>query len=77
MATPKPYAQLVVAGGASAALYALLYLYEREIMALLTRTDGLYPALTVLTACGFSFVHGAFASYLWDVVGIRARRKQT
>jgi hypothetical protein len=69
----KPYWQLLAAGSASATLYVLVYLYEREIMALFTRTDGLYPALPVLTAFVFSLVHGAFANYLWDVIGIRGR----
>jgi len=42
-------------------------------MALFTRTDGWYPALPVLTALLFSFVHGAFTGYFWQVLGVVAR----
>ena len=40
-------AKLIASGIVSGALYLLLYLYEREIMAAFTRTDGWYPALPV------------------------------
>ena len=72
----KPYLQLIVSGMASAALYLALYAYEREILAAFTRTDGWFPALPVLAAFVFSFAHGAFTGYFWEVLGIRARRKQ-
>jgi phosphate/sulfate permease len=54
----------------------LLYLYEREIMAAFTRTDGWFPVLPVLAAFVFSFAHGAFTGYFWEVLGIRALRKK-
>jgi hypothetical protein len=44
-------------------------------MAAFTRTDGWYPALPVITAFAFSFTHGAFTGYFWDVLGIAARRR--
>ncbi|MBI3916283.1 MAG: hypothetical protein HY322_04685 [Betaproteobacteria bacterium] len=72
----KPYLKLCVSGMASCALYILLYVYEREIMTAFTRTDGWYPLLPVIAALAFSFVHGAFASYFWDVLGITARRER-
>ena len=71
----KPYFGLVLSGILSAVLYLLLYLYEKEIMESFTRSDGLYPALPVVVALVFSFVHGAFTSFFWDVVGISARPK--
>ena len=74
IAVGKPYLKLLVSGVASGALYALLYVHEREIMAAFTRTDGWSPLLPVLGALVFSFVHGAFAAYFWDVLGITARR---
>ena len=68
------YFKLLATGLMSAGLYFLLYLYEREIMASFTRTDGLYPALPVLAAFLFSFVHGAFTSYFWEALGVTARK---
>ena len=59
----------------SGSLYALLYAYEAEVMVYFTRTDGLYPALPILAAFVFSLVHGAFAGFFWEVIGIRARRR--
>ncbi len=76
MEKSKPFPQLIASGVVSAALYLLLYLYEREIMAAFTRTDGWYPALPVLAAFVFSFAHGAFTGYFWEVLGIKARRKE-
>ena len=75
MEITKPYPQLVVSGIASGALYLLLYLYERETLTAFTRTDGWYPALQVVAAFVFSFAHGAFTAYFWEVLGVQARRK--
>jgi hypothetical protein len=72
----KPYLQLLASGIVSGALYLLLYVYEREILAAFTRTDGWFPALPVLAAFVFSFAHGAFTGYFWEVLGIKARRKE-
>lgn len=71
----KLYLKLAASGVVSGALYLLLYLYEREVMAAFTRTDGWFPALPVLAAFVFSFAHGAFTAYFWEVVGITPRRK--
>jgi len=76
MKKSKPYLQLIASGIVSGALYLLLYLYEREIMAAFTRTDGWFPVLPVLAALVFSFAHGAFTGYFWEVLGIKARRKK-
>ena len=76
MKKSKPFLQLIASGIVSGALYLLLYLYEREIMATFTRTDGWFPALPVLAAFVFSFAHGAFTAYFWEVLGIKARRNQ-
>jgi hypothetical protein len=58
----------------SGVLYLGLYLYENEIMAAFTRTDGLYPALPVVAALVFSLAHGAFTAYFWEALGVTARR---
>ena len=76
MASNKPYAGLIVSGLISGALYLALFLFRHEIMAAFTRTDGWYPALPVLTAFAFSFTHGAFTGYFWEVLGITARRRE-
>jgi hypothetical protein len=72
----KPYLLLVASGIVSSALYLLLYLYEQEIMAAFTRTDGWFPALPVIAALVFSFAHGAFTGYFWEVLGIKALQKK-
>jgi len=63
-------------GAVSGTLYLLLYLHEEEILEHFTRTDGFYPALPILTAFVFSIAHGAFTAYFWEVLGIRALRKE-
>ncbi len=75
MADRKPYRALVFSGMISGALYLGLYLYHREILAAFTRTDGWYPALPVITALVFSFAHGAFTGYFWEVLGVTGKRK--
>jgi hypothetical protein len=64
---------MLLSGAASALCYVLLFAYEKEVMAAFTRTDGWYPALPVLTAFVFSFAHGAFTAYFWEVLGVKAR----
>jgi len=70
------YLKLAATGVVSAGLYLVLYVYEREILAALTRTDGLYPALPVFAALLFSFVHGAFTGYFWEALGVTARQSK-
>ena len=74
--TSKPYPQLIASGIVSGVLYLLLYLYEREIVAMFTRTDGWYPALPVIAAFAFSFAHGAFTGYFWEVLGVKGRHRK-
>jgi len=64
---------MLLSGAASALCYGLLFVYEKEVMAAFTRTDGWYPALPVLAAFAFSFAHGAFTGYFWEVMGVVAR----
>ncbi len=75
MAARKPCLGLIVSGLISGALYLALYLFQHEIMAAFTRTDGWDPALPVITAFAFSFAHGAFTGYFWEALGITARRR--
>jgi hypothetical protein len=71
--TSKPWPAALLSGAATAACYGLLFAFEKEVMAAFTRTDGWYPALPVLTALVFSFVHGAFTGYFWELLGVTAR----
>ena len=64
---------MLLSGAASALCYVVLFAYAKEVMASFTRTDGWYPALPVLTAFVFSFAHGAFTAYFWEVMGVKAR----
>jgi hypothetical protein len=36
---------------------------------------GWYAAMPIATVFVFSFVHGAFASHLWSLLGIEAMKK--
>jgi hypothetical protein len=69
----KPWIPLIISGVASALCYGMLFSYQKEVMEAFTRTDGWYPVLPVLTAFVFSFAHGAFTGYFWEVLGVRAR----
>jgi hypothetical protein len=71
----KPWGRLAASGLATAALYAALFLNEREAMASFTRTDGWFPLLPILAAFVFSFSHGAFTAYFWDALGVKPKPK--
>jgi hypothetical protein len=61
-------------GLASAALYAAVFTNSGTIMKYFTK-GGIFAALPILTVFAFSFVHGAFTSNLWSVLGIEATKK--
>lgn len=70
---PRPrlsWIALALTGAGSALGYALLYAFDREIALLTTRTDGLYFLLPIAIAFAFSFVHGSFTGYFWQVLGV-------
>ena len=62
-------------GALTATCYAVLFLNADSAMRYFTR-GAWYAALPIATALLFSFVHGAFASYLWSFLGIEATRKE-
>jgi hypothetical protein len=64
----------VALGLGAAALYAAVFLNSGTVMKYFTR-GGWYAALPVATVFIFSFVHGAFASNLWSLLGIEATKK--
>jgi hypothetical protein len=61
-------------GIAAAALYAAVFLNADTVMKYFTR-GAWYAALPVATVFVFSFVHGAFASQFWSLMGIEATKK--
>ena len=60
-------------GFASVALYFLLYLFEDSILAFTSR-GGWYFIAPIVIAFVFSYFHGAFTAYFWDVLGIKAKK---
>ncbi len=61
-------------GALTLTCYAALFLNADAVMRVFTR-GAWYATLPIATAFLFSFVHGAFASHLWSVLGIEATRK--
>jgi hypothetical protein len=58
----------------SAALYGAVFMNADTVMSYFTK-GGFYAALPIATVFAFSFVHGAFASNLWSLMGIEAMKK--
>lgn len=61
-------------GLASAALYTAVFANSGTVMKYFTK-GGLYAALPIVTVFIFSFVHGSFASNMWSLLGIEAKKK--
>jgi hypothetical protein len=70
----KLLTQTIGMGVASVALYAAVFTNTDTVMKYFTK-GGLYAALPIVTVFVFSFVHGAFTSNLWSVLGIEATKK--
>ncbi|MGD9732901.1 MAG: hypothetical protein AB7U45_12035 [Desulfamplus sp.] len=70
----KPIGKMIGYGVGTAALYAAVFMNADTVTSYFTK-GALYAALPVLTVFVFSFVHGAFASNLWSVLGIEAQKK--
>lgn len=69
----------LVYGAASVALYAVLFIYADETVALARRTregEAILFLVPVIIAFVFSLVHGAFTAYFWDAIGFKAARKR-
>ncbi len=62
-------------GVLSLAMYGLFFNYSSVLMVYFTK--GLYyAALPILTVFAFSFVHAAFASNVWSLLGVEPSHKQ-
>ncbi|MBF0424412.1 MAG: hypothetical protein HQL66_01135 [Magnetococcales bacterium] len=67
----------LVFGAASVALYLALFVFSNDLteMASLVRQGHKgYVAVPILIALVFSFIHGAFTSHFWDMMGLKARK---
>lgn len=68
----KPYLKTLLYGALSIASYVFLFANVDYVNEYFVK-GGLYAALPIITAFYFSFVHGAFASYLISVLGLKAK----
>jgi hypothetical protein len=73
-ANHKPFGKVLAYGAVSTLLYALLYFFGDEILRWTTR-GGWFFVLPVAIAFLFSFFHGGFTGYFWEVLGVQARTK--
>jgi hypothetical protein len=71
----RPVGKMIAYGVLTGICYALLFLNANFVMEYFSR-GAWYAALPIGTAFLFSFVHGAFASNLWSVLGIEAIKKE-
>jgi hypothetical protein len=70
----KLISKTIACGLGAAVLYAAVFTNTGTIMKYFTK-GGIYAALPIVTVFIFSFVHGAFASNLWSLLGIEAAKK--
>jgi hypothetical protein len=71
----KPYLKALIFGIISIASYIILFKNIGLVMDNFTR-GGAYAALPVGSVFYFSFLHGAFASNVLEVVGLEAKKKK-
>jgi hypothetical protein len=69
----KETARLALFGATSAALYALLFAFEYEILALTEQGRWTF-VVPLAIAFAVSYTHGGFTAAFWDWVGIRAKK---
>jgi hypothetical protein len=56
-----------------AVLYWLLFANETRVMDL-SRQGSWSAVILIAIALVFSFVHGAFTSHFWEMLGLRAKK---
>ncbi len=64
--------KLLALGVAVAALYALLFIFEADVIRI-CKQGGWWFLFPVGTAFVFSVFHGAFTGLFWDVLGVKAK----
>ncbi len=71
----KPYLKAIIFGIISVASY--LYLFQNATLVMDTFTrGGVYAVFPIAAAFYFSFMHGAFASNVLEVLGLEAKAKK-
>ena len=68
----------IMLGGMTTFLYTLLYIFSADLIRLAQYTHQghhYYFYVPVLIAFVFSFVHGAFTSHFWDIMGVKPRQQ--
>lgn len=73
-AAKKPYLKALLFGIISIGLYVAVFTNEVSIREVWGK-GGVYAALPIVTVFVFSFIHGAFANYVYSVLGIEAKKK--
>jgi len=68
----KTLLRAILFGAVSIALYLLVFLNQDTITEYFSR-GGFYAVVVVLTAIVFSLIHGTFANYVLELIGIRAK----
>lgn len=71
----KLIVKTVALGVLSAAMYACLAIWHREIAEFCVR-GGWVAVVPIGIALAFSLVHGAFTGNFWSVLGIKAAEKR-
>jgi hypothetical protein len=56
-------------------MYAALFAGQGTVMLYFTK-GSLFAALPIFTAFFFSFAHGGFTNYFWQVMGIEASKRK-
>ena len=72
-ASDRQITRTVAFGIVTVILYACLFLLERPILEL-SSEGGWYFLIPVAIAFVFSYAHGAFTGYFWDLLGIKAKK---
>ncbi len=65
----------VLLGALSLALYVLLFLNQEAVLRMSTES-GFGFLVPIGIALTFSFVHGAFTSGFWDMLGLKAKTRK-
>jgi hypothetical protein len=67
--------KLFAYGAVVAVLYALLFVYEREVIEI-CRRGGWWFLFPVTVAFVFSLFHGTFTGLFWDALGVQAKKSR-
>ena len=73
MASDRKIARTVAFGIVTLILYVCLFVMERPILER-SSEGGWYFLIPVAIAFVFSYAHGAFTGYFWDLLGIKAKK---